>query len=294
MVKISEKQFLEWNSRGIVPGPGESEIEYIVRAEYCLNLKSQIVKDLEKEAPFTKSPPASQSYLKEALRKTKELFDIAPDWTPLFFSDYELTPWHGGSAWIFQSGKDSPRGALLQLRRAFYASTTYLKIYHRDEFIAHELAHVGRMKFEEPDFEEFFAYRTSKSPFRRWFGPIVKSFWESLAFIGALLIIVFLDFARLFMNEPLLYTASLWLKLALTGVVAFGIGRLWWRHRQFSLCFKRLKELLADNSKTHAVIYRLTDYEIRSLSSMDAAEIPRFVKKGHILEMAGYFRGLFQ
>ncbi|MFQ5729523.1 MAG: hypothetical protein ACE5GN_04095 [Waddliaceae bacterium] len=279
MVKIPKTQLLEWNRRGLVPGPEESENEYLARVEHCLNLKSQIVNDLEKEAPFTTSPPASQDYLKNAFHKTQDLFDIVPDWIPLFFSNYKLTPWHGGCTWIFQTKKDSPIGALLQLRQPFSASPTYLKIYNRDEFLAHELSHVGRMKFEEPTFEEFFAYRTSRSCFRRWFGPIVKSFWESLLFLVALLIIFLLDFALIFMDQDALYPIAMWAKTVPLGMLALGVGRLWWRHRQFSNCFKRLRELLPDDAKTHAVIYRLIDREILAFSNMKPSEIQQFVEE---------------
>ena len=279
MVKIPEEQLLEWNRRGLVPGPEESDEEYLERAESCLNLKSQLAKDLGEVVPFTKSPPASEDYLKTALQRTQHLFDMAPDWIPLFFSNYQLTPWHGGCAWIFQAKKDSPTGALLQLRQSFNASPTYLKIYHRDEFLAHELSHVGRMKFEEPNFEEFFAYRTSRSGFRRWFGPIVKSFWESLIFIVVLVIIFLLDFALFFLDQEALYPVAMWAKTVPLGMLAFGAGRLWWRHHQFSNCFKRLEELLSDETKARAVIYRLRDCEIIAFSGMCPCEIQQFIKE---------------
>ena len=96
---------------------------------------------------------AFQAILDEASFKTKELYGIQPTWTPLFFNNYQLAPWHGGCAWIFQLTENAPTAALLQLRAPFRHQPTYLNLYRRDELIAHELSHVGRMMYQEPQFE---------------------------------------------------------------------------------------------------------------------------------------------
>src|SRR5262245_52150906 len=103
-----------------------------------------------------------------------ELFDCAPDWIPLFFSNYRLPFWQGGCTWILQRTECDPPFALLQLNKAYKDHDVYLKFYRRDELVTHECAHVGRMAFDEPAFEEIIAYRTSPSPFRRWLGPIIQ------------------------------------------------------------------------------------------------------------------------
>ena len=95
----------------------------------------------------------------------------------MIFSNERLAPWHGGCAWIFQFAEGLPTAALIQLRQVFSRQPTFLGIYHRDELLTHELVHVGRMKFEEPRFEELFAYETSTSAFRRWFGPLIQASW---------------------------------------------------------------------------------------------------------------------
>ena len=278
MNEIPDTQLLEWNRRGFIPGPDESEVEYLARVEYCLKLRSQLPDSLKNEAPFTWSPAEQEHILEKTVQNTKKYYDIALDWIPLFFNDYHLPPWHGGCAWIFQEESSQQTGAILQLRRAFASSPTYLKIYHRDEVLTHELCHVGRMKFEEPLFEEFLAYRSSPSTLRRWLGPIVQSQWESLLFVGTLLLILILEFSALLLGQETLYTMALWAKIVLLGILLLGLGRLWRRHRQLNRCFERIKAVVGDGPQANGVIYRLTDNEILAFSQGEPLDIKRFVE----------------
>ncbi len=229
---------LQWNREGLIPGPNESEETYRQRVAYCLNLDKETL-------PLKEEEKADKSFLSSALSQTKELFDIVPEWIPLFFSNYKLAPWHGGCAWIFQVTENSPTGAIFQLRRSFWKSTKYLGMYDRDELIAHELAHVGRMVFEEPIFEEFHAYRTSKSSFRRWLGPIIQSPRESILFI---------------LLFPLIF---------------FALIRLIRRQFQFKKCLNNLSFF----SNPNAVIYRLTDKEIIDFGKMNSQQITNYMNQ---------------
>ena len=111
------------------------------------------------------------------------------------------------------STKKSPVAALIQLRSRFRTHQRYSGIYERDELIAHELAHVGRMMFEEPVFEELLAYRTAKSPLRRWLGPLISSSKETLLFVVVIGAIFALDLFAFVSQQPALYHQLLWAKL---------------------------------------------------------------------------------
>ena len=113
----------------------------------------------------------------------RRIYGFAPHWVPLFFSNYQLAPWHGGCAWIFQLNDNTPYAAFLQLRSAFRTQKRYLGMYERTELIAHEMAHIGRMMFEEPEFEEIIAFQSSTNRFRRFFGPLFRSSKESMLFV---------------------------------------------------------------------------------------------------------------
>lgn len=266
---ISDKQLLEYNLQGLIPGPNESEEAFHERVAYCQHLKEEIAARLGDALPFVKNDlPKSSEVLSPAFHSTQDLYDIAPRWIPLFFSNSRLLPWHGGCAWIFQQTEESPTGAFLQLRRAFRRSDSYLGLYSRQELIAHELCHAGRMCFEEPRFEEILAYRSSSSRWRSWVGAIAQSSWETTTFFLLLCMILSLDLYALYYGLPRLAQSLFWLKLLPVGLIGFGIFRLFSRQRQFAGCLENLTDALQDKRKAFAVIYRLTDTEIVNFSRL--------------------------
>ncbi|MCE5318775.1 MAG: hypothetical protein LLG04_15610 [Parachlamydia sp.] len=263
-INLTDSQLIELNRQGLIPGPDETEEAFLKRTQYCLSLKTEIAEKLQ--LPFSDQEASSEEFVQPALAVTRKSYDIAPGWIPLFFSNHKLFPWHGGCVWIFQQSEESPTAAFLQLRRAFLNSETYLGLYSRNELIAHELCHVGRMCFEEPRFEEILAYRTSPSRLRGWLGAIAQSSCESMAFFLLLCLILAVDLYALAFDVPLESLA--WLKLLPIGMFGAGLLRLIMRNQQFDQCLANLQKLLKDSQKASAVIYRLTDREIISFSHM--------------------------
>jgi hypothetical protein len=268
-----DEKFFIWNQAGLIPGPSENEEQYHERVKYCLNLDREITNKL----PFRDEDKGSHEILDSSFALTNEIYDIAPNWIPIFFSDYQMVLWHGGCAWIFQVDEKTPTAAIMQLRKTFQKNTKYLGLYDRQELIAHELAHVGRMMFEEPIFEEYHAYRSSKSTFRRWFGPIVQSSKESLFFVIVLLFIFILDVSLIALDQHSLYHWALSLKGLPLLLISGAIGRLIWRHRQYDRCLKALKEIVSSKEKANAIIYRLTDQEIIKFSKMSRKHILEYI-----------------
>lgn len=253
-------RLLQLNQLGLVPGPGEEAEDFIKRAEYCLNLKTHLSTELKEGFAFTES--TSPEILATANEKLQTFYDISPAWIPLFFSNYKLSFWHGGCAWIFQITPDTPTAALIQLRKNLQQSPKYLGLYHRNELLTHELAHVGRMMFHEPQFEEMLAYNTTNSRFRRWFGPIIQSSMESVLFILILFLIIVFDVFLVALHRPDAYAIALWIKAVPLGLIAYALIRLWKRHKVMDSCLQNLSVCLGSESKARAVIYRLTDKEI--------------------------------
>lgn len=277
MDSITEEELLRYNQLGLIPGPGENEIELLNRAKYCLSLRDSFETKLTENAPFSPENRASAKILEESFEITQRLYDIKPDWIPVFFSNYKLAFWHGGCAWIFQENEKTPMGAFFQLRQVFRDSTTYLGIYRRDELIAHELSHVGRMMFEEQRFEEVLAYRSDHSRFRRYFGPIMQSSWESALFVLILFLIIVTDFSLSEFLSRQAYQHIMWLKLVPFGMVLYALGRLWKRQRQSSRCLSRLQDIVSE--KADAVIYRLTDEEIGKFAEMTSDDILKYAEE---------------
>lgn len=276
---LDDQELIVFNEQGLIPGPDESVEDFIHRAHYCVNLRQELAGHFDSIIPLEKTCLAPLDLLQEALHVTKEKFGISPEWVPIIYSNHRLAPWHGGCACIFQLTENAPVAALFQLREAFASSQSYLGLYQRDELLAHESAHVGRMMFQEPKFEEFLAYRTAKTSFRRWFGPLIESAIEGALFVFFLFLIFLADFFFIFFGYDQMYLQAMWLKLIPIGMMVYGFGRLWSRHRQFSATLNKLTALLGNIFKANAVIYRLKDSEIIDFSKASLKEIDRYASE---------------
>lgn len=277
MNKLTDEQLAKYNSQGLIPGPDETEDAFVERVHFCLQIDQELRASIIPGVSI--SEEKYPDFQEAAFSVTQPFFDMRPSWVPLFFGNLNLTPWQGGCAWIFQLRKETPVSALLQLRKAFLYKKKYLLIYSRDEVMAHEFAHVGRMLFEEPKFEEVIAYRTATSAFRRFFGPLLQSPAEALIFVLILGMIVLIDVALVISGHWTLYEHAMGLKLIPCVMLGWWIVRLWKKQRQFSSCLRKLEEVLDSKPHANAVIYRLTDREIETFSRMTPSEICQKVKE---------------
>lgn len=269
---FNEELLLTYNRQGLIPGPGESETDFFHRAKYCLDLKETIAEEIS----LPKSLQASCARLTPSNESLSSLYDISPDWVPVYFSDYQLAPWQGGCAWIFQASEEKPTAAFFQLRKRFESSPTYLGLYSRTELMNHELAHVGRMMFEEPKFEEIIAYRTASSKGRRFWGAIVQSSTEAAWFVFLLLPLIFLDLYLLFSRQENVYWQVASLKLIPLSLIALAAVRLYRKQKIFSQALNGLVSLFQDQQQANAVIYRLTDKEIEEFAGKSPGAIQEY------------------
>ncbi len=277
MTEISEEELLKLNQIGLIPGPNEQMDEFIKRTEYSLHLKENLPEELKIHLIDSNFSHEGKEFevIHESANNLKKIYDCYPTWTPLFFSNYKLPFWQGGCAWIFQMNENSPTSSLIQLRQTFRDTPNYLGIYNRTELLTHELAHVGRTMFQEPKFEEILAYNTSKSQFRRWFGPLVQSSAESAMFMLLIFMLVVFDVFLIALNRPDAYQVALWLKLFPVFIIAAGLLRLWKRQQTYKLCVRNLTDCVGlDNAE--AVAYRLQDHEIALFSTLSAEAIRNY------------------
>lgn len=273
---LSKEKLIEYDSQGWIPGPSETEEEFLARIEHCKNLRALFIeKDL-----LSSSFKEEVSLLETGSdRYAQRIYGIAPQWVPLFFSNHKLLPWHGGAAWIFQFEESSPLGALLQLRSVFQRSSTFLKVYSREETITHELSHIGRMAFEEPQFEEILAYHSSSSSWRRFWGGIVQSGRESSFFLLILISLFFFDIALLFTGGIDRISPIFWINLLPTGMIFFACFRLIKRQWQFKKLLQKLSLFVLPGKDPFHVIYRLTDREIIFFSKSSEEIIKQYARE---------------
>ena len=62
-ISITESQLIEYNKLGLVPGPQESETEFLNRVLYCLSLQKTLSKELGSDLPFIQESPQEQEVL---------------------------------------------------------------------------------------------------------------------------------------------------------------------------------------------------------------------------------------
>ena len=242
-MSISTQKLLELNREGFIPGPKEEEETFLKKVQLCQSFL----------------PGNGEAIDPSWFEKAKEIFDISPSWIKVVVSNKRLPPWQGACAWILED--KGIRTGFLQIREKLPR-----KLYSKEEVLSHELAHIGRVAFDEPKFEEILAYQTSQG-FRRLFGPIVQSSKESLWFLLSLVIATVGSIV-----------GTLWLHLLPITLLFLGLGRLGMRQRQFKRCLKLAEEVTEDKRKAGALVYRLTDEEIIRFSKMNTKQLLDYAK----------------
>lgn len=235
----------EWNRRGLIPGLHESKTSFTQRAGQA-------------------SPGSLDVGVKGELLHQ---LGMAPDWVACIVSNRGLLPWHGGVTEI--DGGD----AHIQVRRSGWF------VGGANEVLCHELAHAGRVAFQDDRYEEVFAYATSKRWWRRLLGPIIDRPVEVWLFLFSLLLPLG--------AEVVLSLAGIWPRwewpLALyavpLGLFLLGLRRLVKRHRTVRKCCSHLAELTGCAKRAFHWAYRLADTEIEACARYSPVELEAWIEQ---------------
>ncbi len=173
---------------------------------------------------------------KEADAITQKLYGFSHPHVKAFYMKKGLSFWEGAATWI----EDIP---VIQLHPKLKCKKL-LGLYDKKEILAHESVHALRAPLNSVRFEEHFAYRTSTSRWRRYFGPLFRSHRESSFF---LLLLAFCTLGSFFFFP--LFLAP-WL------VLGTALIRLMRTHRVLERCAKKLP---------YSSLVRCTDEEIQKL-----------------------------
>ncbi|HSX10414.1 MAG TPA: hypothetical protein VLF94_01675 [Chlamydiales bacterium] len=234
---MTDEELFALDRAGFIPGPKESEKDFLDRV-------AQTKENFEKGDWI---PASHWSWVRESLN---EIFNVKPLYICAFYSNRSLAPWQAAASWI--EGRELKA---IQLREGLRKGA-YLRLYSREEILAHEAVHAARSGFDEDCYEEFFAYMTSEKKWRRVLGPIVQRPWEVWPFLA---------FVLAGAIWPLAYLgATLWL-----GV---GFGRLITQHLRLRRASEQVFDIVRDTRKTRAIVFRLTDDEIRAFSKREKME----------------------
>ncbi len=243
-MSLTDQELLDLNRRGLIPGPQESEEEFLQRLAKIETVKAEGVS-------------LSSSDWEEAYAVLEPHFGIRPDWVRAYYSPKGLPFWQAAATWIEESIPS------IQLKPPFQKGS-YYKLYSRKEVLAHEAVHAARTAFNEPRFEEIFAYKTSARAFSRWIGPLFKRSWESYLLIALV---------------PLLATPLFSLPLL---AIAFGSLRLAHAYWHVHLCTKKLSTFVKN---PRVILLCLTDREILLFGRMSQEAIQTYVSKGDSLRL---------
>lgn len=258
---IDNAQLLQLNHTGWIPGPNEKEEDFVRRVACGQSLKDKLPTILQN---LGMREGVKISNVGEKAGCLSSFYDVSLDEMSIIYSNAQLAPWQGACTWIVKESPQDPLIAFIQLGHATEEKT--------HECLIHELVHVGRMAFEEPKFEEMLAYQTSPSSFKQWLGPIIQAAWEGYLWVFSLIFSLFIDILCLFFPESFSMSIFFWGILPFLILIIAALIRLALRHSQFNRCLKKLNDIVGE-TKSYAVIYRLTDREIIAFGSMNTKDI---------------------
>lgn len=259
---FSDKELLNLNYQGYFPGPLETEAQFLKRISLTKKLIETPEESLKDQTQtFSIQDRVKKPSLSWVNTSLMHLYGFYADSLPAYFSNQNLSFFEGAATFLVNiQGHEIP---LLQLRKEL-KKNSFFSFYTLEEILSHEMVHFLRSSFQEMQFEEHFAYLTSKHILRRYFGPLVRSSKEVFIFLGLLSSSLVLEISYLLFPSLLLKSFFLLGCSATLAFVTAGLWRLIKARKIFVSCLKKLKKLLGKNGMPCMV--RLTDSEIRLIA----------------------------
>jgi hypothetical protein len=275
-----DQKLLLLNKQGFIPGPDENLKDFLLRVENTKKLSidpKKFFKEKNQEFLFDFDNKVKKPRWNFTRSQLINLFDFSPIDLTLFYSDKKLSFFQGAATWIVEL-QDKLKIPILQFRKKLHRST-YLKIYTLDELLAHEAIHCARVAFDEPKYEEIFAYMSSSSMLRKHLGPIVNNTKEVIIFFSNLFFyLLFQIFYTFTLYRPFIYISSCF-GVILFSYLSLGLFRLFLKKIKLKKTFKKLLKVLKDKKKARAVLFRLTDKEIENFSKLKKEDILLYLQK---------------
>lgn len=269
-----DQKLLLLNNQGFIPGPRENLKDFFTRVDNTKKLSidpKKFFKEKNQEFLFDFDNKVKKPRWNFTRSQLINLFDFSPIDLTLFYSDKKLSFFQAAATWIIEL-ESNLKIPLLQFRKKLHRST-YLKIYTLDEILAHEAIHAARVEFDEPQYEEVFAYMSSSSIIRKHLGPIIKDTKEIIIFFSNLFFyLLFQIFYTFTSYRPFIYVSSAF-GVILFSYLSLGLFRLFFKKIKLKKTFKKLFKILNDKKKARAVLFRLTDNEIENFSKLKKEDI---------------------
>lgn len=276
---LQDSELLTLNIQGFIPGPEETESSFIKR----VNLTKELFEDPKfffeergKTPPFQLKDKLLNPDRQWAKSSLLNCFGISAAFFSAYFSDEKLKVFQGAATWIINIEDISL--PILQLRKSLKKGR-FLKIYELEDILAHELSHFARAGFNQPKFEEFFAYFTSSGFVRKYFGPLAISSTETFLFLLFILISLGNQYLGILFSQKIFDILFLVFGYLASKMIFLGFVRLGYRRWIFARCFKKLFSLFKTKEKALSVMFRLTDKEIKTFSKKESSYILAYAKE---------------
>ena len=255
------------DAAGIIPGRNESAEDFFSRAQRSFDVQRQLANALLTEGgatvfdeiKITRELRADPAILEEAGVVTENLYGFKVQHVPGFFLSGSVGLLWGGCL----IGDPDLDLSLFFLRDSFKERKKWL-FYDRTELAAHELCHSARTAINEVMLEEYFAYRTSSSPLRRYLGNCFIRDYDALLFVIPALFLPVAQFLQMAVF-PRLWVFPFWI-LALIYPVYLLI-----RNQKARNLVNRARKVLkkCEVEMVEAVLFRCTPPELEDISRLD-------------------------
>ncbi len=253
---LTKEELKILGEEGIIPGPNETELDFVKRVDILRGQKTQEIdgKILEEWDP-----------------QCGTLYGVLPRWIPMTYSNRGLLPWQGAALWVF--GEKIP---LIQLRKGFRKGR--FLFYSRDEVLNHEILHALRVAFDEPRFEEILAYEYSVSRWRRFLGPLFRKPGHILFFISLILISLVVQTTSLFFSSsPLLPFIRIVTVIPFVDL-AFRFAALIKDRRILKKALTKLSKIFPNQKSTFPIVLRLKDSEIQKFAVQPVEKLLEYLE----------------
>ena len=214
--------------------------------------------------------------LEDSRKITDEMYGFRVEHIPGFFLSRSVGPLWGGCL----IGDPDIDLAVFFLRDAFREREKWL-FYSRTELGAHELCHSARYAINDPELEEFFAYRTSASMLRRYLGNCFIRDIDAVLFVLPALLLPLAQFLQM-MFFPQLWVFPFWMiALAYPGYLLF-------RNQRARNLVGRARRVLESCgvAQCWAVLFRMNSSEIAELGKIrEREQFEEYVKNKSAQEL---------
>lgn len=268
------------DSQGYFPAPEEGREAFLARVSALQKFKIDVQKELQDTGKYqiegliyNKEEIVGEKDLLACQNQSKDKYQFQLNYVPAFFSSVGLNFLFGGMAICFEDTENKYKKgemfSIFQLRKSFRENEKFL-IYTRNEIISHECCHVARAPFKALEYEEFFAYQTSDSAFRRIVSPMLWRGSDMVVLMLLLLVVFSAQIYGTFVSHDFLMYFYGWVPFFT--YLSFLTIRSYLSRKSFAQLKNKLTKFCTLPALVDAVLFRMTDQEIREATKASSLE----------------------